>query len=225
MQKITDKKSYLFFLEADRIALGRKKIGFLTSNWIKEKLFPDHILRFQKLLRKVEYYQNLKTNFFYKIYFALLYKKFLNKSLKLGFSIHPNNFGPGLSIAHYGTIVINQAAKIGANCRIHVGVNIGSEAGQADFSPVLGDNIYIGPGAKLFGKILIADGCVIGANAVVNSDFFEKGSLLVGIPASKKGEVDSTNFLLPATSLVGLKGIEEIIGQPASKVKEFLSRK
>lgn len=40
--------------------------------------------------------------------------------------------------------------------------------------PVLGDNVYIGPGAKIFGKVQIADGCKVGANAVVNKSFLVK---------------------------------------------------
>ena len=46
--------------------------------------------------------------------------------IKLGFPIPSNVFGPGLSIAHYGTIVVSEHASIGCNCRIHVGVNIGA---------------------------------------------------------------------------------------------------
>lgn len=52
--------------------------------------------------------------------------------------------------------------------------------------PVLGDNVYIGPGAKIFGKIQIADGCKVGANAVVNKSFLVKKSILVGVPAQRK---------------------------------------
>lgn len=51
-------------------------------------------------------------------------------SIKLGFS-NPNNvIDAGLSIAHYGTIVISPYAKIGKNCRIHTCVNIGASAGN-----------------------------------------------------------------------------------------------
>ena len=52
--------------------------------------------------------------------------------------------------------------------------------------PVLGDNVYIGPGAKIFGKVQIADGCKVGANAVVNKSFLVKKSILVGVPAQRK---------------------------------------
>lgn len=72
--------------------------------------------------------------------------------LLCGFSIGLNCFGKGLSISHIGTIVVNHEARIGENYRLHVCVNIGTG------SPQIGDNVYIGPGAKLFGKIYIADG-------------------------------------------------------------------
>lgn len=99
--------------------------------------------------------------------------------LLCGFSIGLNCFGKGLSISHIGTIVVNHNARIGENCRLHVCVNIGTG------SPVIGDNVYIGPGAKLFGKINIADNIRIGANAVVNKSFNEEGITIVGVPAHK----------------------------------------
>lgn len=60
--------------------------------------------------------------------------------------------------------MVNKATEIGKNCRIHVGVNIGNQNG----TPVIGDNVYIGPGVKMFGPITIGNNVTIGANAVVN---------------------------------------------------------
>ena len=58
--------------------------------------------------------------------------------------------------------------------------------------PTIGDNVYIGPGAKIFGKISIGNNVKIGANAVVLKDAPDN-AILVGIPArniaeEKKGE-------------------------------------
>ena len=53
--------------------------------------------------------------------------------------------------------------------------------------PILGNNIYIGPGAKIFGKIQIVDGCKIGANAVVNKSFSEKKFVVSWSSSTKKG--------------------------------------
>lgn len=46
-------------------------------------------------------------------------------SYKLGFTLYKNQFGPGLYIMHYGTIVVNPKCRIGDNCNINAGVNIG----------------------------------------------------------------------------------------------------
>lgn len=96
----------------------------------------------------------------------------------------------GVRINHYGLIVINPAAKIGTYCDIHQGVNIGvSIDGKA---PTIGDNVWIGPGAKIFGGIVIGDEIMIGANAVVNKNFKENNCVIAGIPAIKvsdKGNV------------------------------------
>ena len=102
--------------------------------------------------------------------------------MKLGFSIPINTFGPGLSIPHYGTIIVNGAVRVGANCRLHAGVNIGASAGQTK-APEIGDNVYIGPGAIIFGNIQIASNVTIGANATVNHSFLTEHVVLAGTPA------------------------------------------
>jgi serine O-acetyltransferase len=87
--------------------------------------------------------------------------------MKLGFTVPTHVFGPGLALVHYGSIVVNQNARVGCNARVHSGVNIGEAHGKA---PWIGDNVYFAPGAKLFGDIKVGDGAIIGANAVVNRD-------------------------------------------------------
>jgi serine O-acetyltransferase len=62
-------------------------------------------------------------------------------------------------------------------------VNIGAALNNSDATPVLGDNCYIAPGAKIFGAVILGDYSQIGANAVVNKSFPESGHVLVGIPA------------------------------------------
>ena len=108
-----------------------------------------------------------------------------NQSLKLGFSIPCNVFGPGLSIAHYGTFIVNENACIGSNCRLHACVNIGTVPGVENAAPIIGDNVYIAPGVKIYGKIKIANGCIIGANAVVNKSFEEENICIAGVPCRK----------------------------------------
>lgn len=179
---IKSKKDYKEYLKQDRIAIKEKKRSFIIQ-WIRDLLFPNYIYIFQRKLRKLEYYKNTQINPFRKLYFLYLYSIYRKYQLKLGFSIPPNVFGPGLGIAHYGTIVVNGNAKIGANCRIHIAVNIGANGGKE--APQLGNNVYIGPGAKIFGNITIADNIMIGANSVVNKSFDESGIIIAGVPAKK----------------------------------------
>lgn len=181
---IKNKEDYKFYLEADRKARNySKKIIYIGNR----KEIPLH--NFQRLMRKVEYYNNCKKGIFNKIILLILKYRYKSLSIKYGFSILINTFGPGLCIAHRGTIVINGASKIGKNCRINIDVNIGTQMGENGKAPTIGDNCFIGPGAKLFGDIKIGDNVAIGANAVVNKDFGDNVTI-VGVPAkvvSKKG--------------------------------------
>ncbi len=69
-------------------------------------------------------------------------------------------------------IFISKNAVIGKNCVIFQQVTIGSNTsvGSRNGSPVIGDNVYIGAGAKIIGPVKIGDGCRIGANAIVTCD-------------------------------------------------------
>lgn len=92
-----------------------------------------------------------------------------------------NTCGARLSPPHREPIIINGGARIGSNCRIHIGVNNGTSKGNNCEAPNIGNNVYLAPGAKLFGPISVADKCVIEANAVVNKSSEIEGATLVGI--------------------------------------------
>ena len=114
-----------------------------------------------------------------------------------GFTIPVNTCGPGLSLAHLGSSTgANTGSRIGANCRMQAGVMIGTEAGAQDRAPLIGNNVYIGPGAKIFGPIRIADGIAIGANAVVNRSFEEPNVTIGGIPAKKISDKGSEGLMI-----------------------------
>jgi len=185
---ITSKTEYKHYLEQDKRALG------VEESALKAYFAGDYIWKFQKKLRKLEYFKNCKKGLFNKAYYKFLRLRFRRYSLRLGFSIPENVFGPGLAIVHYGTIVVSEHATIGKNCRIHAGANIGASGGTSH-APRLGDAVYIGPGAKLFGAITIADNCAIGANAVVTKSFNEPGQLIAGNPAKALKEIDITTII------------------------------
>lgn len=77
------------------------------------------------MLRYAEYYSNIGS--MRKYLYAI---RLRSLSQRLGFYIPINTCGPGLSLPHYGTIIINKNACIGKNCRIHACVNIGASAGE-----------------------------------------------------------------------------------------------
>ena len=174
----TDKK-YKIEIEKDRLALGRKPMNSIKK--IRNIFVPDYIWNYQVLLRKAEFLSEHK-DFLNKLFLFYYKMKFRRASVKLGFSIPPGVFAEGLSIAHYGTIVVNGATRGGKNCRLHVGVNIGASNGS-DKAPHIGDNVYIGPGAIIYGDIEIANNVTIAANSTVNKSCLVENVVLAGSPA------------------------------------------
>ena len=88
-------------------------------------------------------------------------------------------FGEGFVILHSVGVVINGAVKAGNNLIIEHGVTIGAEKYKI---PKIGNNVFIGAGAKIIGPVIIGDNVKIGANAVVVNDI-PSHSTAVGIPA------------------------------------------
>ena len=191
---IQSKTDYLYYLEADRVALG------ITKRW--PAIIVNQRWKFERLLRKIEYFINCKKSPIWKPYIYFLQWRFRALSTTLGYTIPPNVFGPGLALAHRGTVVVNSRARVGENCRIHTDVNIGTQAGFFDKVPKIGNNVYIGPGAKIFGAIEIADNIAIGANAVVTKSFSEPGITIAGVPAIKISDKGSERMVIKATELL-----------------------
>ena len=71
---------------------------------------------------------------------------------------------------------------MGERCSISQGVTIGVLGGERDGVPRLGNDVYIGAGAKILGPVTIGDGAIVGANAVVLEDV-PPGATAVGVPA------------------------------------------
>ena len=170
---IKTKEDLKHYMECDKKALGiRRK---------RPRLFTDEVWKFERSLRRLEYYQNCGyTHTLFRLFEKF---RFHHLSIKLGFTIPPNVFGPGLAIVHYGTLVVSEGAKIGKNCRIHEGVTIGATNGSSKAANI-GDNVFIGTGAKIIGEVTISSNVAIAANAVVVKDIIcENGCTVGGIPA------------------------------------------
>jgi serine O-acetyltransferase len=88
-------------------------------------------------------------------------------------------FGPGFVLIHATGVVINGSVRGGSNVYVEHQVTIGAERRE---SPVIGNDVFIGAGAKIIGSVTIGDGARIGANAVVVHDV-PPHTTVVGIPA------------------------------------------
>jgi len=93
--------------------------------------------------------------------------------------------GRNLVIDHFGPIIVSGYARIGDNCRIRPGVSIGLSRVSDPCAPIIGNNVDIGAGAKLLGRITVGDNVIIGANAVVTRSI-PGNSIAVGVPATVK---------------------------------------
>lgn len=189
---IQSKKDYLYYLECDRIAM--RKTGK------RPRYLHDIIWTFERLLRKCEYYENCKHDIFSRVYAKFLKLQYVKLSHRLGFSIGFNTCGPGLCIEHYGNVVINQNAKIGCNCHIIGSVVVGATAD--DMVPSIGNNVFIGFGAAIIGRVSVADGVAIGANAVVSKDILSPNVSIGGIPAKIISNKGSDGYLVKAAEII-----------------------
>jgi serine O-acetyltransferase len=90
--------------------------------------------------------------------------------------------GRRFRIDHFGGIIISGDAVFGDDCIVRNGVTVGLRHTGRRGSPVVGNRVDIGAGAKILGPISIGDDVAIGANAVVLTDV-PAHSIAVGIPA------------------------------------------
>lgn len=185
-------KTYKEYLQQDLISTGIIRGG--VAQRLKDRRF-----RFYKSLRLAEYFTNCYPNGLMNIVGKIVRLRHHFLCEKYNWTIPVNVFDKGLAIVHTGTIVVNGSTQIGENCRLHVCVNIGSawkRGGIEEGAPKIGNNVYIGPGAKIFGPIIIGDNTVIGANAVVNDSFPEGNCTIAGVPAKKISDNTSEKYIL-----------------------------
>ncbi|MBR6111881.1 MAG: hypothetical protein IKQ08_08045 [Paludibacteraceae bacterium] len=153
--------------------------GFKFTVWLR----VCYVLRQHKLF---------KYTFF--PFCKLLYDHY---KFKYGYDIpYSIEIGPGLLLFHFGGIVFNPKS-CGKNATISHCTTVGMTIhnGKKCY-PLLGDNIYIAPGAKIIGDIKVANNTAIGSNAVLTKST-EINDVVVGIPGksiSSKGSFEYVNF-------------------------------
>lgn len=184
-----------------RAAIAEDLRGHGIDRYRWHHRFTHRIVYFQIMLRRSEYWDANGSPG--ALVMAPLYRlRGLRLGELLGFTVPLHTTAPGLSIAHPGTVVISGRATVGRRCRIHTDVCIGE---LRDAAPDIGDDVWIGPGAKLFGGITVGHGAVIGANAVVLTDV-PPGVTVAGVPARVVSATGSSSLHTEVASWDNLTG-------------------
>jgi serine O-acetyltransferase len=91
--------------------------------------------------------------------------------------------GRRFNIEHNGCICIHGCAVIGDDCMVRQGVTLGNIGTDDPLgAPTIGNNVKIGAGAKILGRVSVGNNVTVGANAVVINDVPDD-VVVFGIPA------------------------------------------
>ena len=117
---------------------------------------------------------------------------------KYGMSIHHTcNIGPGLSIGHFGDIIVNPHASIGKNCNLAPGILLGlnyNNKTQRFEYPEIGNYVAISNNAKILGGVKVNDWSMIAVSAVVTTDVPEN-AVMAGVPAKIISNAGSSQYV------------------------------
>jgi serine O-acetyltransferase len=168
---------------------GRLGLGAFLSAWRHEAGFRFTVLmRLTRLLHS----HPLSRYGSYHLLAFLYHRSCVRHGLHINFT---SDIGGGLYLPHALNIVVNRRCRIGRNCNLSQGVTLGaSNRGERAGSPTVGDEVYIAPGAVVFGAITIGDGAAIGANCVVTKDVPDNG-VVVGVPGKMISLDGSTGYV------------------------------
>lgn len=98
--------------------------------------------------------------------------------------------GPGLTIAHYGYIIVGSSTVIGSDCHLKPGTIFGKKQTEETGGAIIGNNVNVGAGCKIVGDVKIGDNVFIGANAVVTKDI-PSNCVAAGVPAKVIRYIDN----------------------------------
>ena len=176
-----DKLFKYIITEDIRINFGEKDLLTIFRNKKFKLLFYFRLANF--FYKKNQIKKTLLNRLLQSIV-TRLFNKYLEKFC-CDFKIK-TQIGKGLHIPHPIGIVINGKTKIGDYCTIMQQVTIGNKFND-DNVPEIGNNVFIGAGAKIIGNIKIEDNVIIGANAVVTKNI-SKNCIVAGVPAKIIGK-------------------------------------
>lgn len=123
-------------------------------------------------------------------------------------------------LMEYWDFFISGGSVIGKNCVIYQHVIIGANTHKNNNhfgSPTIGDNVLIGAGAKIIGKVNVGNNCRIGANAVVVRDVPDNCVVVSNNRVIQKEEtLDNRFFSYQNGKLVYYKDGQFVIDSPNS---------
>lgn len=168
------KKSYKILLKTENPSLIKRIIAWI---W-RFDLHCVLIYRFGQCVRKL--FKKNKILGFIPMLLFFFFNFFVRFFHHVDISYRAE-IGPGLYLGHPTNILIGPT-KIGKNCSLTHNVTIGWGVGsQKPGIPVIGDNVWIGPGSVLTGGIEIGNGVTISAGSIVNKNIPDR-CLVAGNP-------------------------------------------
>ena len=177
---IQSKKDLIFYLAEDA-----KR--FKLNSWIKYQVKliygseDAHILRYLKTLRRYEYYHNCSNNVFTKLITYFYRYRWMRLSLRYNLRFGINMIGYGFYMAHLSGGGIINCKSMGNYCSINAGVIVGNKDIQSDIS-IIGNNVKLSAGCKVFGKIIIGNNVIVAPNAIVVKNVPDN-CIVAGVPA------------------------------------------
>ncbi len=111
--------------------------------------------------------KDFRTQFYLRIGKARVYLRILLPDIQCC-SFEGCEIGGGWVLMHGFGVVLNGGAKIGKNCTMYQGVTVGNI--DMKTFPVIGDDVFIGAGAKILGNVKVGNHVKIGAGAIVVDD-------------------------------------------------------
>ena len=183
---IQSKEDLRFFIREDKKRnLGSYKYGIIK--YIVSVIYgTDGIKAFRllKALRKLEYAKNVLRNqsLFGKMVYALRQWQYHRLEERYNIAIGTNMVGYGFKLPHIvgGGVIIN-CTSMGNYCSANVGVVVGNNH-RWDERPVIGDNVTLTMGCKVYGDIRIGNNVIVAPNSVVVKDVPDNW-VVSGIPA------------------------------------------
>lgn len=164
---------------------NRKRVEEDLSHWFQIRTYGERKCGIMYLMKSLAVNRDFRTQYYHRIgplkHLLCVFMKY--ETANNIESLH--NVEGGLVLIHSYGIAIHSDCYIGKNCFISPNVTIGYGRGGA---PVIGDNVYIGAGAVLFGKLRIGNNVKIGAGAIVADDVPDNSTVVC-----KKAEVLQRN--------------------------------